>query len=661
MPTPKPTTDDANDSGGVLVPATSPSPGEPSGSQLRSRSFLGLLVTQFLGALNDNMFRWLVVPLAKERLGDDNAQGAALALSVGLACFVIPYLLFAALAGHVADRYSKRKIIVACKTAEIALMLCGVAAIALGNMFLLFAVLFAMGTQSALFGPSKLGSLPEMLPPRDLSAANGLMGLTTILATVIGTGAGSFLFVFTADSTPLRIAASGSALVGVAVVGYFASLTIAAAPAAAPTRVFPKNFLRAALADLVQLARHPGLFRVALGTAFFWAVASLAQLNVDALVVEEFGRSQTQVATALAVLAIGVGAGSVLAGYLSGGNVELGLVPLGAAGVALFAMLLNFVSGGYLLWLFLLGASGGAFSVPLAAYMQDRSPSETRGTILAAGNFLAFAGMLIVSAVFYVLHGPLQLDATTIFLVTGVATLPVLLYVLLLLPWATARLVVWLLAHTVYRVRIENREAVPHRGGAIVVANHVTWLDGLFLMISSSRSLRLVVDSRHLSSRPLRVFGRIAGVIPCQPPIQNDAAARGKVIEALRAGQLVCIFAEGNITRTGELQPFMHDAATIAQEATVPEATVPIVPAYLDELWGSIFSYERGRVLWKWPRRWPYKVTIRFGQPLPMGANQEEIRSAVSILAPKNDGPITADDLTTEDTEGTEKYTEKKE
>ncbi|MEX2187771.1 MAG: MFS transporter [Pirellulales bacterium] len=632
MPSPDSTHDRADESG--------------SASALRSRSFLGLLITQFLGALNDNMFRWLVVPLAKEQLGDDNAQGAALALSVGLACFVVPYLLFAALAGHLADRYSKRTIIVACKIAEIVLMLCGVAAIAVGNLYLLFAVLFAMGTQSAMFGPSKLGALPEMLPARDLSAANGLMGLTTILATVIGTAAGSFLFVFTAESPALRIVACGVTLVGVAVVGYLASLAVAAAPAAAPTRVFPKNFLRAAFADLAQLARHPGLFRVALGTAFFWAVASLAQLNVDALVVEEFGRSQTQVATALAVLAIGVGAGSVLAGILSGGNVELGLVPLGAAGVALFAMLLNFVSQGYLVWLFLLGASGGAFSVPLAAYMQERSPAATRGTILAAGNFLAFAGMLIVSAVFYVLHGPLGFDATSIFLAAGVATLPVLIYVLVLLPWATARLVVWLLAHTVYRLRIENREAVPQLGGALVVANHVTWLDGLFLMISSSRSLRLVVDASHINGRTLRLLGRVAGVIPVRTPVEEDAAGRGKAIETLRGGGLVCIFAEGNITRTGQLQPFIHDAAAIAEAAGVP-----IVPAYLDELWGSIFSYEGGRVLWKWPRRWPYQVTIRFGDLLPGTATQDEIRAAVASLAPTIDRAVALDSLTTENTE----------
>lgn len=614
----------------VKQPSPTSSAPDAALSQLRSRSFLGLLATQFFGALNDNMFRWLVVPLAKQQLaGGDDAQAAALALSVGLACFVVPYLVFAAVAGYLADRYSKRKVIVACKVAEIVLMSAGVIAIATANMVFLFAVLFAMGTQSALFGPAKLGAMPEMLPPRDLSAANGVMGLVTILATVVGTGLGSVLFVSTADSTVFRIAACGGALIGVAVVGWLTSLLIAPAAAAAPQRAFPKNLLRSAWSDLVFLARYPGLFRVALGTAFFWSVASLAQLNVDALVVEEFGKPQTSVATALAVLAIGVGAGSVLAGYLSGGKVELGLVPLGAAGVALFAMLLNFLSQGYLVWLFLLGASGGAFSVPLAAYMQDRSPSESRGAILAAGNFLSFAGMLAVSGVFYVLHGTLALDATDIFLATGVATLPVLLYVLVLLPWATTRLSVWLLAHTIYRLRVENREALPQLGAAIIVANHVTWLDGLFLLISSSRSLRLVVDRTHLGNACWRLLGRIVRVIPAKSPVETDVAARRAVVEALRAGQVVCIFAEGTITRTGELQPFAHDATQLAREANVP-----IVPAYLDELWGSLFSYEGGRVLWKWPRRWPYRVTIRFGELLPAAASLEEIRAALVALGP---------------------------
>jgi acyl-[acyl-carrier-protein]-phospholipid O-acyltransferase/long-chain-fatty-acid--[acyl-carrier-protein] ligase len=430
---------------------------------------------------------------------------------------------------------------------------------------------------------------------------------------------------------------------GVAVVGWLTSLLITPFAAAAPDRVFPKRILTAAWSDLRQLFRHAGLFRVALGTAFFWSVASLAQLNVDALVIEQLGKSQTDVAAALACLAVGVGAGSILAGYLSGGKVELGLVPLGAGGVALFAMLLNFVSQGYLVWLFLLGASGGVFSVPLAAYMQDRSPSDSRGAILAAGNFLSFAGMLGVSGVFYVLHGAMKLDATTIFLATGVATLPVLLYVLLLLPWATARLAVWLLAHTVYRVRVENRAALPHEGAALVVANHVTWLDGLFLMISSSRSLRLVVDETHMNSRFWKLLGRMVQVIPAKSAVESDAAARRTVLEAFGIGQVVCIFAEGNITRTGELQPFMHDVAALAREADVP-----IVPTYLDELWGSIFSYERGRVLWKWPRRWPYKVTIRFGEALSPAATQEEIRAAIVRLG-------SARSLTTEDTEDTER------
>ncbi|MEX2119054.1 MAG: MFS transporter [Pirellulales bacterium] len=597
---------------------------------LLSRSFLGLLLTQLLGAMNDNMFRWLVVPIGKELLADParDGAGAALALSIGLACFVLPYLLFAAVAGYLADRFSKRTVIVCCKAAEVVLMSAGAAAIWLNNVYLMFFVLFCMGTQSALFGPSKLGSLPEMLRPEKLSVANGMIGLTTILATVAGTAAGNVLYELTKESAAQRAAFSAAALLGVAAAGLAASLAIRKLPPANPARPIPKRLLRETLNDLRFLAGHSGLFRVALGIAFFWMVASLAQLNVDGMIVEQFGRAQTDVAAALAVLAVGVGLGSVLAGFLSGGKVELGLVPLGAAGVVVFSILLNAVSQGYIAWLLLLGASGGMFNVPLAAYMQHRSPAESRGRILAAGNFLAFAGMLCVSGVFYILHGALKLEATAIFLITGIATVPVLLYAVTLLPWATARLAVWLAAHTVYRVRVEGREHLPDHGGALLVANHVTWLDGLLLMMSSSRPLRLLVESDRLKSRVLRRAGRLAGVIEFTPPLEHDSRASSEAAAALRDGQIVCIFAEGEITRTGRLQEFRHDVIGIARQAGVP-----IVPVYLDELWGSIFSYERGRLLWKLPRRWPYRVTIRFGPPIAEAAGMHQIREAVELLS----------------------------
>ncbi|MBL9122714.1 MAG: MFS transporter, partial [Planctomycetaceae bacterium] len=245
---------------------------------LRGASFLGLLATQFLGALNDNIFRWLAVPIGKFYAGQDHA---ALVLSAGLACFVLPYLLLAGPAGYLADRFSKRGVIVACKFAEIVIMALGVAAIATGNIYFLFLVVALMGSQSALFGPAKLASLPEMLHPARLSAGNGLMGMITVAAITLGSLAGNYLYHLTGPDGRTQLWLSASVLVGTAIAGTVTSFWIRRAPAANPQAALPWNPLGRAVSDLAVLARNRGLATAAGGSAFFWSLASLAQLNVD--------------------------------------------------------------------------------------------------------------------------------------------------------------------------------------------------------------------------------------------------------------------------------------------------------------------------------------------------------------------------------------------
>jgi acyl-[acyl-carrier-protein]-phospholipid O-acyltransferase/long-chain-fatty-acid--[acyl-carrier-protein] ligase len=343
--------------------------------------------------------------------------------------------------------------------------------------------------------------------------------------------------------------------------------------------------------------------------------------------IEQLGKTQKDVGVALAILAAGVGLGSVLGGFLSGGRVELGLVPLGAAAIAAGAMLLFAVPQAYPAWLLLLGTGGGIFDVPLAAFMQHRSPSQSRGAILAASNFLTFSAMLLVAGLFYLLHGVWQLGADTIFLLGGIGTLPVLVYSWALLPWATARLVVWIASHTVYRVRVYGREHLPEQGPALLVANHVSWADGIFLMMSSSRPLRVIADASQFRAWPLRVLARMAGVIPISGGPKAIARALDTAHAALAHGELVCVFAEGQMTRTGQLQAFRRGLVEIIQGTGAP-----IVPVYLDELWGSLWSRRGGQFFWKWPRQWPYPVTIVFGRPCASTDDPRQIRDAVALL-----------------------------
>ena len=602
---------------------------------VRSRSFLGLLITQFLGALNDNMLRWLVVPIGKDMVGEEHA---ATALSFGLACFVLPYVLLAAPAGYLADRFSKRKVIVACKVAEIVIMALAVVAIYMGNMYMMFTVVALMGAQSALFGPSKLGSIPELVHTRCISSANALMSLTTVVAIMLGTIAGNMLYWETRPLGMNHLWFSALALLGVALVGWLASIQIMHLSSANPARRFPFNFPAQTVRDLRTLASSRSLLRAALGTSFFWSLAALAQVNVDAYGIKELGVGQNYIGPLLAVLAVGVGAGSVLAGIWSAGRVELGIVPLGAGTIAVSSMFLFGVPspgavslfnayGLTCVCLFFLGIGAGLFDVPLQAFLQERSPDESRGVVLAATNFLTFSGMFVSAGVFWFFSNVLHLSAREIFLVAGMATLPVFLYIVWLLPGATVRFLVWLLSRTIYRVRVEGMEALPEKGGALLVANHVSWIDGVLLIITSSRPIRMVVWEDYVKGWWISWLAREMQAIPINENRKSVVGAIRTAREALKNGDLVCIFPEGQLTRTGQMHEFQPGFLSILKGTGAP-----IIPVCLHGLWGSIFSFERGRFFWKWPRRWPYPISILFGKHIRKPADIEQVRRAVQEL-----------------------------
>ncbi len=630
---PEPISENTTDNDASAV--SPPAPGIDRRGGLTSRSFIGLLVTQFLGATNDNMFRWLVVPIGKDMVGPEHT---ATALSVGLACFVLPYILLAAPAGYLADRFSKRRVIVSCKVAEIIVMSLGIAAIAIGNMYLMFTVVALMGAQSALFGPSKLGSIPEIVHDRCISAANALVGLTTVVAIVLGTVAGNLLYSVTKPLGTNHLWLSAIALLGVAVSGWFASIHIMRLVPANPGRLFPFNFPAQTVRDLRTLASSRSLLRAALGTAFFWALAALAQVNVDTYAINILGVGQSYVGPLLAVLAVGVGAGSVLAGIWSAGRVELGIVPIGAATIAFSSMLLFGVPspssvslfdayGLTCVCLFMLGIGAGLFDVPLQAFLQQRSPDQSRGVVLAATNFLTFSGMLISAGLFWFFSNVLHLSARQVFLVAGLATLPVFVYIVWLLPSATVRFLVWLLSRTIYRVRVKNMEVLPEKGGALLVANHVSWIDGILLIITSSRPIRMIVWDDYIKGWWISWLAREMQAIPISASRKSVIHAVRAAREGLKDGDLVCIFPEGHLTRSGKMEDFKPGFLSI-----IKGTGAPVIPICLHGLWGSIFSYERGKFFWKWPRQWPYPVSILFGKPIDQPQNIQEVRGAVETL-----------------------------
>ena len=608
----------------------------PASGSLKSATFLGLLATQFLSAVNDNVFRWLAVPIGKYYAGQDNA---ATVLSAGLACFVLPYILLAGPAGYLADRFSKRSVIVACKFAEIAILALGLAAISSGSVYFLFAIVALLGCQAALFGPAEMASLPEMLHPTKLSTANGLMGMVTVAAIVLGSLLGNYLFHWTGPDGRTQLWISGLVLIGTAIAGTATSFLIRRAPAANPDAKLPWNPLGHALHDLAVLARNRGLATAAVGSAFFWSLASLAQLNVDSYGILELGLEQHEIGPLLAVMALGVGFGSLLAGWLSAGRIELGIVPCGAAGIAVGALGLAATGDSYaatLVGLFCMGAGAGMFDVPLQTYLQSRSPITSRGAVLAATNFLTFSGSLACAGIFWFLREPLGCSPRQIFLLSGLTVLPIIALAFKLVPAQVIKLTVSLATRFLYRVRVIDAQHVPVNEGALLVANHVSWVDAVLMCLNSERRIRMIGYADYFESWPMNWIARQMGVIPIKP-----GAGRRSILESLNtardavaAGELVCIFAEGAITRDGAIGPFKPGLL-----AVVRGTGAKVIPVYLDGLWGSIFSYRGGTSFLKWPRRWPLPVAIHYGKPLAAPQNADEVREAVIRLSRESQNP----------------------
>ncbi len=617
---------------------------------LWSRSFVALLVTQFLVAFNDNMFRWLIIPIGKAYIEP------AKALQWGGVAFLVPFVLLAGVAGFFSDRYSKRSVMIACKVAEIAIMALGTVAILSGNVWAMFVVLFLMGAQSAFFSPSKYGSIPEIVRTEHISSANGWIGMTTFIAIIGGTAAGGILYDGTTNTSEGSVLSPGpamdgwwiwaSALVGVAIVGWVASLFIGGLPAAAPNRRFRDNVPGHCVPQVWELFARRPLLWAALGSAFFWSLGVLAQLNVDNhatnpavpnLVGDD---GQFYVSLLLASLMLGIGIGCALAGIWSAGKIELGIVPLGAAGIIVMGIALSFLPEGVgtyrsapyvwtAVFLFGLGLTAGLYDVPLLAFLQERSPPESRGSILAAYNFIAFIGMMLTAVLFGVLAGKdgFGLSPRQIWLVAGLVTIPVFCAIVYLAFTPMIRVITRIVITVFYRVRVKGIENIPEEGGALLIANHVTWLDGVLLILFCPRPVRFIAFADLVETGVLGRLARDYKTIPIKPGRKSMVESLRAGQQALRDGDLVCIFPEGGLSRTGQIQGFRRGFVTMLRGTDVP-----VIPVHLGELWGSIFSFERGKFFWKWPLKFPYPISIVFGRPMHGVKDQQEVRLEVEAL-----------------------------
>ncbi|MCX6884276.1 MAG: MFS transporter, partial [Verrucomicrobia bacterium] len=558
------------------------------------RGFWSLFITQFQGAFSDNVLKNLVVFLIvgmsmslteKHRIGE----------LVG-ALFALPFILFSMAGGFLADRHSKRTITIGVKIFEVFVMSLALVGLIRQSIPLLLCTVFLMGTHSAFFGPSKYGSLPELLPPGKLSWGNGLLELGTFMAIILGTVVAGILSVHFKD----RHGWSGLLLIVLSFLGLATSLGITRIPAANPTKRFQANFLADLFGRLASIKNDRPLRLAVAGNSFFNFIGALMLLNLffygsDVLHVDEI-----QIGKLCAALALGIGAGSVAAGYLSGSKIEYGLVPLGAAGLCVAALSLTpagLTFGSAVVRLALLGFAGGFFIVPIAALLQHRPDPDKKGEIQAMANLLSFVGVFLASGAHFVLTS-LKLDPCQIFLFIGLITLAGAIYAFILLPEALLRFVLWVFTRTVYRLRVEGRENIPARGGGLLVCNHLSFVDALLLLASTDREIQFFIF-KGIYQRPwIRPFAKVLRAIPISSELRprEMIAALRLASESVRAGNIVCIFAEGQITRTGQMLPFRRGF-----ERIMKGVDAPIIPVALDGVWGSIFSFEKGRFLWKMP------------------------------------------------------------
>jgi len=588
--------------------------------------FWSLIATQFQGAFNDNGLKFLVIYLIVERNFPEAVRDRFILL-VG-ALFAIPFILFSLAGGYFADRYSKRTVTIGTKIFEIGVGLFAIAALAAGNLTMEAAAVFLISTQGALFGPSKYGLLPELLPENKLSWGNGVIELGTFLASITAVMFAGFL----ADAFRGRHIWSGFTFLGLTMIGLFTSLGISRVPAADPARHFPVNPFADFGKQLRLISKDRLLSWSVIGNTYLWFLAALLQFVIviyghDVLRVDE-----TQISYLQAAVGIGIGVGSLAAGYLSAGKIEYGLIPLGAIGMTVFGFLVS--RHGLGIWpvrfdLAFLGFFGGFYAVPINALIQHRPSPEQKGGVIAAANLLSFVGVFLAAGVYYLFSTLAHLRPEQIFFAGAVMTLAATFYAVLLLPDSLLRLALWMLTHSFYKIRVEGRENIPPHGGALFVSNHMSWVDALLLIASTDRPIRFLMYEPIYRKPFIYPFARVLGCIP----ISSEQNPRDLIhslrvaTNAIESGDVVCIFAEGQMTRIGQMLPFRPGF-----ERIMKGVEAPIIPIHLDNVWGSIFSFEGGRFLWKLPRRIPYPVTVSFGPAMPPHSAAPEVRQCVQKL-----------------------------
>jgi 1-acyl-sn-glycerol-3-phosphate acyltransferase len=543
--------------------------------------------------------------------------------------FILPFFLFSALFGQFADKYEKSVQIRWIKLFEVAIMVLATLGFWLNNVPLLLFVLFLLGLQSTIFGPIKYGILPQILRREELVGGNALIEMGTFVAILGGTIAGPQLAGIEV-SWPYWVSA---ACLAVAVAGWLYSLRVPVADPVAPDLPINWNLFSETVRNLRFLNESRVVLNSVLGISWFWFFGATFLVQIPSYTQNVLGGDENLMSALLGLFIIGISAGSLLCERLSGKQVEIGLVPFGAIGLTLFGLdlyfaspaaptagitALEFFASGYswriVIDLLLIGVFGGFYIVPLYALVQSRSRPDHRSRVIAGLNILNSLFMVVAAVMAMLILGPAGLDIPDLFLISAILNAVVAVYIFSLVPEFLMRFLVWLLIHTIYRVRVTGMDHIPDDGPVIVASNHVSFVDPLILGGMIRRPVNFVMYHRIYKIPLLRFIFKTGKAIPIASRAENPEileAAYRRIHDVLAAGDVLGIFPEGRITEDGEIQPFKAGV-----EKVVGEQPVPVVPIALCNLWGSLFS--RRDPLHK---RRPYKlwsrIEMRIGAPIP--------------------------------------------
>ncbi|MGK0475277.1 MAG: 1-acyl-sn-glycerol-3-phosphate acyltransferase [Oleispira sp.] len=607
-------------------------------SLLNKRRFLPYFLTQALGAFNDNLYKNALLLLIT--FGGISAQSdSALLTNLAAGLFILPFFLFSPIAGQIADKLEKSTLIRWVKGLEVIIMVLAASAILMGNIAMMMVLLFLMGMQSAIFGPVKFALLPQQLNDEELVGGNALVEMGTFLAILIGTITAGIFFDF--EQGQYWIAGG---IVVFALLGFLSSQYIPRAAPNDPNLKINWNPFTEMVNTLRQARENRSVFLSILAISWFWFIGASYLTQFPNFARDYLGGSTQVVTLLLTLFSLGVAIGSLLCEKLSGRKIELGIVPIGSIGMSIFGIDLYFSVTGIQVvdgmtamafiqqaenWrlmfdIAMVSAFGGLFVVPLQALIQHRSDEKNRSQIIAANNMLNAIFMVASAAIGILALVVIELTIPEYFLVLALMNIVVAAYVYSRVPEFVLRFFIWMLGHTLYRVQHKGLDNIPETGAAILVCNHVSFVDAMLIGGTYHRPIRFVMDRSIAEMKGLKTFFKIAKTIPiCSPKADIDVYENAfkRIKEELASGEIICIFPEGKLTTDGEVDTFKAGI-----ERILKESPVPVVPMALGGLWGSIFSHKDGHALTKRPRRFWSKVTLTAG-PL----QSSETASAASL------------------------------